>query len=192
MNELNDISKFRKVKPMEDEKTKRILDAAQDLILAQGLRATTMEAIARSAGVAKPTLYGRFPDKTSVFRAAVLRLLDSMRKRFSAEMQGPGRAKDRIAGALAVKFAMVNDILARSPHAAQLMEDNIAHAGAEFADLNAWVIGEVARALAEDGHPDPENRAMLLHACLDGLKSHAATEPDLAAKVRFVTSRLLD
>ena len=49
----------------------RILAAARHLILLNGLRATTMEAIAREARVAKPTLYGYFPDKEAVFGAII-------------------------------------------------------------------------------------------------------------------------
>ena len=46
-----------------------ILDAAQALVLKHGLRGTSMEAIARQAGVAKPTLYASYPDKPAVFAA---------------------------------------------------------------------------------------------------------------------------
>jgi TetR/AcrR family transcriptional regulator, mexJK operon transcriptional repressor len=48
-----------------------ILTAANHLILNQGYEATTMEAIAKSAGVPKSTLYKRYPDKLTLLRAVV-------------------------------------------------------------------------------------------------------------------------
>ena len=36
-------------------------------MLRDGLRGTTMEAIARQAGIAKATLYAQYPDKEAVF-----------------------------------------------------------------------------------------------------------------------------
>ena len=53
----------------------RILDAAAALFLQHGYAATSIEAIARAAGVAKRTLYARFPDKGAIFPAVVHRLI---------------------------------------------------------------------------------------------------------------------
>lgn len=48
-----------------------ILTAATELFLTQGYDATTMEAVAAAAGVPKPTLYRRYPDKTSLLRVVL-------------------------------------------------------------------------------------------------------------------------
>ena len=56
--------------PRANEKRRRIIEAAWRLALKQGLRAATMEALAREAGVAKGTLYAHFPDKDAVFDGA--------------------------------------------------------------------------------------------------------------------------
>ena len=50
-------------------KREAILAAARTLFLKHGLRGTSMEAIAREAGIAKPTLYAYFPDKAAIFSA---------------------------------------------------------------------------------------------------------------------------
>jgi AcrR family transcriptional regulator len=177
---------------MSDDKTDRILAAAEGLVLAQGLRATTMEAIAKAAGVAKPTLYGRFPDKEAVFRAAVVQILGRLREAFNDGLSQPGTLRQRIGHALAAKFTIVHHFLTRSPHALQLMEDHYLHAGEEFDALNQWVIGRISEELARAGHPEPEARARLLLACIDGVKRNAPTSSDLVEQVRFVTERLID
>jgi TetR/AcrR family transcriptional repressor of uid operon len=57
----------------EDAATARILDAAQDAIAQHGARRTTMNQIADVAGVGVATVYRRFPQKTQLVRAIVIR-----------------------------------------------------------------------------------------------------------------------
>ncbi|WP_149536301.1 TetR/AcrR family transcriptional regulator [Siccirubricoccus phaeus] len=52
-------------------KAQAIMEAAAELFLAQGYAATSMEAVARRAGVSKATLYAHFPGKDTLFRAVV-------------------------------------------------------------------------------------------------------------------------
>ena len=53
--------------------TTAVLDEATSLFLEQGYAVTSMEAIATAAGVGKHTLYRRFPDKATMFGAAMMR-----------------------------------------------------------------------------------------------------------------------
>ncbi len=48
-----------------------IIAVATKLFMAQGLRATTMEEIARSLNISKLTLYSRFPSKDELFAAVI-------------------------------------------------------------------------------------------------------------------------
>ena len=57
----------------------RILDAATELLLAQGYGLTTIEAVARRAGISKRTFYHRFADKAVLFGAVVHRIVEGMR-----------------------------------------------------------------------------------------------------------------
>jgi TetR/AcrR family transcriptional regulator, mexJK operon transcriptional repressor len=52
-----------------------ILDAATAAFLADGYAATTIEAIARTCGVAKRTIYARWSGKAALFRAVLQRLM---------------------------------------------------------------------------------------------------------------------
>jgi AcrR family transcriptional regulator len=54
------------------ERTERILDRATESVLAAGYSGTTIEAVARAAGVAKGTIYLHFSSRDALF-AAVLR-----------------------------------------------------------------------------------------------------------------------
>jgi AcrR family transcriptional regulator len=61
--------------PKVIETRRRILDAAQDLFLARGYGATTIEAIAEAAGVSVPTVYVRFENKRFLLQALLDRTI---------------------------------------------------------------------------------------------------------------------
>ncbi len=57
----------------------RILDAATSLFLSHGYGATSIEEVARRAGVSKRTFYHRFDDKPALFGAVVHRIVERLR-----------------------------------------------------------------------------------------------------------------
>ena len=57
------------------EPRRRILDAAQQLFLARGYGATTIEAIAEEAGVSVPTVYVRFETKRTLLKTLLDRTI---------------------------------------------------------------------------------------------------------------------
>lgn len=54
----------------------QLLDHALDLFLEQGFERTSIEAICAAAGMAKRTVYARYGDKTTLFRAALQRAIE--------------------------------------------------------------------------------------------------------------------
>lgn len=48
-----------------------ILDAALDLLIEHGVEATAIEQVAKRAGVTRPTIYRRFPDKNQMLVSAI-------------------------------------------------------------------------------------------------------------------------
>jgi TetR/AcrR family transcriptional repressor of mexJK operon len=57
----------------------RILDVATALFLGHGFGATSIEAVAKRAGISKRTFYHRFPDKAALFAAVVHRIIEQVR-----------------------------------------------------------------------------------------------------------------
>jgi AcrR family transcriptional regulator len=71
-----------------------VLDAALELFLENGYQGTSMEAIARAAGVTKPVVYACFPGKDELFRALLAReeerILGEIRAAFAnADLSDP-------------------------------------------------------------------------------------------------------
>jgi AcrR family transcriptional regulator len=81
--------------PRPDERRQReerILDAAATLLVRWGYRKTTVDDVAREAGVGKGTIYLHWKDKQELFRAAVLRAQlqagTDIRQRIAADPEG--------------------------------------------------------------------------------------------------------
>jgi AcrR family transcriptional regulator len=70
----------------------RILDAATTLLVRWGYRKTTIDDVAREAGVGKGTIYLHWKDKNDLFRAAIWReqqrYSEEMMRRMAADPQG--------------------------------------------------------------------------------------------------------
>lgn len=59
--------------PSPDATVERILDAGYEQLLRHGLRRTTMDDVARRAGLGRATVYRRFPQKDQLIEAVLLR-----------------------------------------------------------------------------------------------------------------------
>lgn len=69
----DDPNAVRKERPKREERTDLILDAAAELVLRWGYKKTTIDDIARQAGVAKGTIYLHWRSREELFEALVLR-----------------------------------------------------------------------------------------------------------------------
>lgn len=63
-------------RPRDPDKALAILDAGWALFLERGVETTSIEAIAAKAGVSKVTLYSHYPDRATLFEAAVRREME--------------------------------------------------------------------------------------------------------------------
>src|SRR5215471_19390831 len=74
------------------QREERILDAAAAMLVRWGYRKTTIDDVAREAGVGKGTIYLHWKDKNELFRAAILRVnqqvSEDMMQRVAADPEG--------------------------------------------------------------------------------------------------------
>ena len=78
-------------RPRDHEKARAILDAGWALFLENGVEATAIEAIAAKAGVSKVTLYSHYPDRTALFKAAVLREMERIEQAQGVNSPNPAQ-----------------------------------------------------------------------------------------------------
>jgi AcrR family transcriptional regulator len=72
----------------DDAPVKRILDAATQCFLADGVGKTGMREVARSAGVARSTLYRHFPSRNDVLVAVVKQEMEAADRAIRRQLQG--------------------------------------------------------------------------------------------------------
>ncbi len=172
------------------EKRRRMLDAARLVMLRDGLRGTTMEAIARQAGIAKPTLYAQFSDKDAVFVGLLDWLLGDLLVAFAAGLAVEGDAADRIGEALVAQYLLLARMLEGSPHAAELMSEH-KRMGVSVADKDAQMMQGIEEVLSAEGLADPAGLARVVVSCAYGIALKMRDEAAMAAGIRLMCRRLI-
>lgn len=81
-----------------DDTTARILDAAHEEFSLVGIRRTSMEDVARSAGVSRVTVYRHVANKEALVEAVLRREFQRHAVRYLAEHQAASSAEARIVG----------------------------------------------------------------------------------------------
>ena len=169
----------------------RILDAGLALFLQQGYRGVRMEAVARAAGVAKPTLYRYFADKEALFCAGVERFLDEACALCEKGFSGRGGVADRVANALAAKNKLFYRLLDTSPFADELYLEAGRLAADAFSRFDRWLEARIAQVLDEAGHENAPMLSRLLIACAFGIGKKADQVEQIGPAIRLVTGKLL-
>ena len=177
--------------PRANEKRRRIIEAAWRLALRNGLRAATMEALAREAGVAKGTLYAHFPDKDAVFDGVVADLLVELTAAFDRGMWSEGVIAERIGAALAGKYGVVARAIEGSPHAGEILDAHHRYAP-RVAAFDRRVESEVAAALAKAGVADPAALARIVIGASGGVARALAGAEATDRAIRLVCRRLIE
>lgn len=103
------------LRPAEGATASRILDAAWDCFVEAGIAATTMEQIARRAGMSRVWLYRHFPNRDAIVRALiareVARFLDGMTAQLDPAAPGGQLVAD--AFVYAIGFLQGHELLNR-------------------------------------------------------------------------------
>lgn len=157
------------------DKQSDILAAALQAFAAQGYRRTSMDDIARHAGMSRPALYLHYRNKEDIFRTLVaqfcIQSVDGMEKALATPGQTPEEA---LAAAFRAKDGVLMDLVFTSPHGAELIEAGATLTAEIMQGGEAAKIGLLTRWLAgltlppDIGPPETVARTILTAAM--GLK----------------------
>jgi AcrR family transcriptional regulator len=181
-----------------------ILDAALRVFGQYGFRRTSMDDIAREAGIGKGTIYLSFASKEEVFQALSQRLAQRMLAGAEAASRQPGTTADKLAAMHTAWFGTYADTIRRSPHAADLLDakhqlsaDLIADAAGRYKRLVRDALTEAVATGELDLEPaglTPDTAAEMLIASARGLQpstsSPAAYRRHLTTLVRVMIAGL--
>jgi AcrR family transcriptional regulator len=173
------------------DKRRRILQAAWFLLLRQGLRGMTMEALAREAGVAKATLYGQFSDKDAVAAAVIDDVLVDLKAAYRAGMAGAGSVAERIGAALAGKYGFIARALEGSPHADELLNEHYRFAE-RFAAFDTRMVDEITAELAQAGVADALRLTRMIIAAAHGIAGKISGPAEIDGAIRLMCRRMIE
>ncbi|MFI1167235.1 TetR/AcrR family transcriptional regulator [Streptomyces sp. NPDC020801] len=168
---------------MEEERLKLILDAAYTCFTRHGVRRTTMDDIARQAGMSRPGVYQYVRNKEDAFRRLAARLLDDALAEARAAIGTRGDLGARLTAALEAKLGLAMGLWRDSPaHAAELLGADTRLSAEQVEAYNTAMRDLISTAVAAD-HPDADavEVAELLLAFTRGLEADLS---DAEAPVR--------
>ena len=99
-----------------------VYDAASVVFAQYGFRRTTMNDIAKSAGISRPALYLMFENKEDLFQGLAAHRLDQAIDGALSVLHGRGEIADRFLESLMVFEQIFYEPIADSPHGTELMD----------------------------------------------------------------------
>ncbi|QKV19853.1 TetR/AcrR family transcriptional regulator [Oricola thermophila] len=106
------------------DKREIILAAAVDVFLNYGFRKTSMDDIARAAGMSRPALYQVFRNKTEIFRATSMNLLELKVHEVRAAFRSDKPFRERLFDSLDRSFLALHRQILETPHGSELIDVN--------------------------------------------------------------------
>jgi len=186
------------------DKRGTILAAAFEVFISYGFRKTSMDDIARAAGMSRPALYQVFRNKTEIFRAASQSLLVKFGHETRAAFDSDKPFAERLFNSIDQSILSLHRKIDATPHGAELMGVNAEVAGdieEKWCDMMVDAIakgvteaeskGEIA--LAPRG-VDAHRVATIVMQAMEGMKAKylrgEPIEDDVRHMVNFVAGAL--
>lgn len=154
-----------------DDKRMRILNSAQNLFLRYGVKRTSMDDVAREAGIAKGTLYLYFTSKNALFAALAERICATTLAEAGKAIHEEKPLTQRLVNFLDAYIGEMQRLIAHSPHVAELSESKKVFAAATYADFDRQIKLLLQTSLSEVGISKEEACDMFLAAAIGAIKT---------------------
>jgi len=186
--------------PDPTEKQQAVLNAAMLVFSRYGFKRSTMQDIARAAGISRAALYLHFRNKEDIFRSLTAAFFDSVLADLKKVLARPyARVEDGLIAAFTAKDGSLMEIIFASPHGGDLLDTGQSVAADIVSDCEARFVGLLADWLSQRTIPpdlgDAASLAETMLAALKGLKTASrdfATYGEGQKRLARVFGRALD
>lgn len=169
-----------------------IVAAAAGVFLRYGFKKTSMDDLARAAGLSRQGLYLHFPTKEAVFKEALLQMIANLRATSRAALASDSEEiEDRLLGAFAALHCNAVG-QAGAEHMSELLATSAQLIGPVVEELEAGLVADVARVLRSAGVAarwksvglSAKDLAEHLYAASYGVKHRVPTPAEYHAHMR--------
>ncbi|KPP92021.1 MAG: TetR family transcriptional regulator [Rhodobacteraceae bacterium HLUCCA08] len=179
--------------PQPDPRRAAILDAAWTAFARYGFRKTSMEDIARGAGLSRPALYQYYRNKEDIFRSLAAHYIARSVQDVERELAADRPVPEALAEAFARQGEAIAEVLLTSPHGHELLDignatsaDIVAEGEVRIAAAYAaWLRGRAAAGALRPGL-DPDALGATFVAALHGIKAAATDHAGYLARARML------
>ncbi len=182
------------VSPSTAEKRARILAAAEQLYLRYGIRRTSIDDVAREAGIAKGTIYLYYDSKESLNAAVVEKVCADILADGRRALAAPGTLAQRLVAFLDAWKGKPSRLMASSPHTAEIIESTATMPAAITANFYAQMRAMLSETLRDAGIVNDDAVSMLYAAAVGTLETGDIREKSyrkrLASMVETLTAGL--
>lgn len=176
-----------------DPKQNAILTAAWETFATYGFRKTSMDDIARGAGMSRPALYRHYKNKEDIFRSLSQIYYDKAALNVETALAGRGSIRDILERAFLAHYDEVVETMMSSPHGDELLDTSF-KACADLAEVGEARIQRIysawLQAQADAGHLNlpaaAADVAGTMAGALKGLKLTAQSYDEFRQKVSIL------
>lgn len=179
--------------PRQEKTQQALVAAATRLFTTYGLRRTSMEELAREAGVAKATAYAYFSNKDEAFVAVVHAVIARLERAADDAAAAAPTPPDAVRESLLAKFALEWQLVHASPHAKELLAAGEGLAADAMREGHARHVKRLAALLVKAGvkRGEASELAETLDDAFEGLAAGAQSEEQLRARGDLLVRRVL-
>lgn len=157
-----------------------ILDAAFHAFASYGFRRTTMDDIARGAGMSRSALYLHYRNKDDIFRSLAERYFADALRDMEEALLAPGQTPEQaLIAAFLAKDGKFMDVVLGTPHGGELLDAGMTLTSDLAGRAETAKVALLARWLASlpmaEGIGTPEAVARTIMVAAMGLKHHGQT-----------------
>lgn len=169
-----------------------IIEAATRVFLRYGFKKTSMEDLARAAGISRQGLYLHFPTKEVLFKAGLLRLIEGSAAAVKLALADKDAPVDErvLAAFVAIHGSSIGTL--DSTHLGELFEAAREIVGTSITELEEGFVADIAKVLRgvppgtgfKSADLTAKDAAQLLHDASYGIKHAVATQAAYRERMR--------